>query len=287
MKKLFLLPFFAFFCSTQLSAQSFPILLDSPRINGSVSGGTISISLYNAVNSNNYNEVFNVYDPRIQNAPDTSWDFEGYIIYQVDSCEFPTPIEYFGYDTNYVRQIAQCDLANGITTLINHDSTNSCAAKTMVVGADAGTQYNYVFTIDAFTGQPFQPGREYTFTAIAYGHNAHFSDSSCAPLTSPFLRGVHQHFFCAQLTGMKELQSDFSPLTVFPSPAKTDLTVDLSAFHSDVAILIYDISGQLVSEQAANGTSSCQLNISELAPGIYFIKALSTESAQMTRFIKE
>lgn len=31
----------------------------------------------------------------------------------------------------------------------------------------------FVFTTDAFTGQPFQPGRNYSFTAIAYGHNAY------------------------------------------------------------------------------------------------------------------
>jgi hypothetical protein len=286
MKNLILLPVILFFCSTQLSSQTFPILLDSPEITGSVNGNGISLTLFNTMSSNNYNESFNVYDPRIQNAPDTSWDFEGYIIYQLDSCRFPWPVEFYGYDTNYVRQVAQCDLANGIATLINHDSANTCAPMTMVAGADAGIQHNFNLTIDAFTGQPFQSGSGYYFTAIAYGHNAYYSDSSCAPLLSPFLRGTHQRFICVQLTGINELKSNHTPLSVFPSPAESQLSVDLLDVHSNVKLIVYDVTGQQVKELVVSGGSVYQLDLSGLSSGTYFLGAISQEKVMNARFIR-
>ena len=54
---------------------------------------------------------------------------------------------------------------------------------------------------------------------------------------------------------MNELDNEFTPLTVFPSPAKNELTIDLSGFYSEVELFIYDVTGKLVSEQTANGNA--------------------------------
>jgi hypothetical protein len=289
MKKLILLPLFSCLLTLQTKAQSFYPDIDCPVIGGSSNGSYVTVNFSNLASSNNYNELFDAWDPRIHNASDSTWDFEGYIVYQlhVTNCQLPVPFENFMFDTSVARVVAQCDIANGISTLINRDTGNSCAPVTMVIGADAGIQHSFTFTNDAFTGQPMQGGL-YAYTVLAYAYNPYYSDSACSPLTSTFLMGHHQHIFCVQVTpgGVAE-NSGAEYLHVFPSPATNFLTVDLTPFHKEVTLSVRDIAGKLLKEVIVSGEANRELDLSELAPGTYFLEAVSGEKCSFSRFVKE
>lgn len=281
MKKLFLVLACAGLFRADLSAQ-FQILPDSPWIHDSVVGSSVWLDLYNPQTSDNYNEMFDVWDPAISGS-DSTWTFEGYLVYQLRDCAIPNADSL--RDTSYARLVAQCDRVNGADTLIVHRFADNCAADTVVYGANSGTQYHYVFTTDAFTGQPLVTGQTYAYTAMAYAYNAFATDSGCAA-TSPFLRGSHLQLACVMLTGMRELSALQVTLSAYPSPAQETITVDLSAFSGDVSLVICDLSGRELQRSMVAGNTAT-LSTGSLQPGIYLLSVHDAAHWGTCRFTRK
>ena len=73
-------------------------------------------------------------------------------------------------------------------------------------------------------------------------------------------------------------------LSVYPSPATNNITVDASQFGDDVVITITDLRGNV--KMVITDLSS-STNISDLTSGIYVVKAVSATGVATTKFIKE
>ncbi len=135
--------------------------------------------LSNRKSSNNYNEEYTEYDPRIQ-CPDTvtpRWDslyrFEGYQVFQLkDATANIADID----DPDKVRLVAQCDLKNGVGQLVNYyysEKLGGSEPEEEVSGEDKGIKHTFKITDDAFaTGdRTLVNHKQYYFMAIAYGYN--------------------------------------------------------------------------------------------------------------------
>jgi hypothetical protein len=131
--------------------------------------------------SNNYQENYVEFDPSIPDSlngvalteVERSYQFEGYLIYQLVD---PTISSAGLNDPDKARLIAQCDVRNGITNIINYDrdgTTGLIVPQLMVQGADNGINRSFRITTDAFatSANTLVNHKTYYFMAIAYGYN--------------------------------------------------------------------------------------------------------------------
>ena len=77
-------------------------------------------------------------------------------------------------------------------------------------------------------------------------------------------------------------------ITVFPNPAKDNLTVSFASPQQNVSMKILAADGKLVrKESAASVQRSTDMNVKELIPGIYFLEIMTGNEKKVIRFIKE
>ena len=132
--------------------------------------------------SNNYGEEYMALDPSIPTEledgtvltdEERSYVFEGYKIYQLrDNAVSPADLG----DINAARLIAQCDINNGITQVINYDFDPSLELPVptlMANGQDEGIFHSLRVTTDAFAqgDNRLVNHKTYYFMALAYGYN--------------------------------------------------------------------------------------------------------------------
>ncbi len=168
----------------------------------------IIISLSNVASSNNYKEQYKEKDPTIicdATNPncDQYYHFEGYQVFQLHDATV-TYSDIFnpltgGYNTDKGRLVAQCDVKNGISQLINFylDPTlNALVPVSVVDGKDAGISHTFKFTNDAFTGTTLINHLPYYYTVVAYGHNNY---KTFTPTDPNALDGQKKPYFAGRL----------------------------------------------------------------------------------------
>lgn len=186
---------------------------EAPDMTIQESSNELLIYLTNKPQSNNYLNSYQEKDVTILPIagqtvsclanPDAFYRFEGYKIYQLrDAQVSQTDLA----DETKAKLVAQCDVKNGITRIVNYKYDASIGADVPTIkveGADNGIQTTFRVTEDAFaTGQDKKlvNNKTYYFMAIAYAHNEYAKykqnvDPSTNPCenyfgqTSPYLEG--------------------------------------------------------------------------------------------------
>ena len=137
----------------------------------------------NSPSSNNYLESYQERDPRIKSPDsligtpkeyDQIYRFEGYQIFQLKDAT--VTLSQSRYDPDKVREIAQYDIKNGVTTLVNYKYDKAIGANVPVVevsGGDNGIVHSFTISEDAFAtnDRTLVNNKQYYFSAIAYGYN--------------------------------------------------------------------------------------------------------------------
>ncbi|HTX88861.1 MAG TPA: hypothetical protein VMC08_07735 [Bacteroidales bacterium] len=151
---------------------------------------------------NNFQEKYVEYDPNIPNPDtlphnkrnDSLYHFEGYQLYQLkDATVSASDID----DPTKCRLVAQCDIQDNITKLVNwtfDQNIGGNVGEVMVDGANAGIQHSFVITDDQFaTGDSrLINHKQYYFLAVAYAYNEYKMyqpDSIDKGQKVPYLRG--------------------------------------------------------------------------------------------------
>ncbi|MBI3509220.1 MAG: T9SS C-terminal target domain-containing protein [Bacteroidetes bacterium] len=138
--------------------------------------------LTNKSNSNNYLEKYEAYDPSIVYSSlnsalaniDTTYDFEGYQIFQLKDATVTTADL---YNLDKARLVQECDLRNGVTQLVNREfdqSLNADVPQDMTIEAnDVGIAHSFDVTEDAFaTGsRTLINNKTYYFLVLSYAYN--------------------------------------------------------------------------------------------------------------------
>jgi hypothetical protein len=132
--------------------------------------------------SSNYLEGYRLIDPTIPEVDEEgnpltdderSYVFQGYQIYQLSG---PNVSSADLGDINRARLIAQCDVEDGISNIINFardEETGLVTPSLMVNGEDQGIQRSFRVTSDAFAqgDNRLVNHKTYYFMVLAYGHN--------------------------------------------------------------------------------------------------------------------
>lgn len=155
---------------------------DAPDMNIIELDRELVITLSNRPNSNNYKEQYSERDPQIISPPgvtyDNTYNFEGYQIYQVrDSSASANDLS----DPDKAVLVAQCDIKNGVTQLINYEKNPGFVGFDpegflpfeKVNGQDQGLKHSFRLTRDEFaTGEKTMVNyKSYFYIAVAYGYN--------------------------------------------------------------------------------------------------------------------
>ncbi|MEW6469291.1 MAG: T9SS C-terminal target domain-containing protein [Bacteroidota bacterium] len=138
----------------------------------------LTISNKPAPFSNNYLENYEEYDPLIvdtivPNRYDTTYNFEGYQIFQLkDATVSVADLR----NVDKARLVVQCDVKNGITQLVNFEfdqALNANVPTEEVNGEDKGIFHSISLKEDQFaTGdRTFVNHKTYYFMALAYAYN--------------------------------------------------------------------------------------------------------------------
>jgi hypothetical protein len=151
---------------------------------------------------NNYQEKYIEFDPNIPNPDtlrprhDSLYHFEGYQIYQFkDATVSAADID----DPNKSRLVAQCDIQNGVTKLVNwtfDQNLGGNVGQVMVDGSDKGVVHSFVIKQDQFaTGDlALVNHKQYYYLAVAYAYNNYkqYNPNEITGLDGqkvPYLRG--------------------------------------------------------------------------------------------------
>lgn len=78
-------------------------------------------------------------------------------------------------------------------------------------------------------------------------------------------------------------------VTVYPNPFKTEFTIDLSKFDSNVEITLTDVLGKIIYRDRVSNSNSAiiQLEDKNLRPGIYIVNLKSMEQSISKRIVKK
>lgn len=132
--------------------------------------------------SNNYLENYLEFDPSIPDSTsdgtllsqeEKSYRFEGYLVYQLANSSVSNAEL---NDVSKARLIAQCDLQNDVSDIINYnrDQTTGLITPYLAVQADnAGLNHSFRVTEDAFAlgDRALINHKSYYFMVVAYGYN--------------------------------------------------------------------------------------------------------------------
>ncbi len=152
---------------------------------------------------NNFHEKYSEYDPNIPNPDnlphnkrnDSIYRFEGYQIFQLkDATVGASELS----DNSRARLVAQSDIQNGVTKLVNWTFDSELGGnkgEVMVNGEDKGIHHSFILTEDQFalsTSTTLVNHKQYYYMAVAYGYNQYKPyqpDSIDKGQTIPYLQG--------------------------------------------------------------------------------------------------
>jgi hypothetical protein len=167
--------------------------------------------LVNRKDNPNYNEDYSVYDPSIafadeipsQDRGDSLFRFEGYQVFQVSDATV-TAADIERGDANKARLVAQCDIVNGISRIINWEYDGYLGLnvpREKVNGENKGLFHSIRVTDDKFaTGdRRLVNHKKYYFIAIAYAFNE-FAKYSVDPSVPDGLRGQKMPYLASRKT---------------------------------------------------------------------------------------
>lgn len=167
--------------------------------------------MVNRKDNPNYMEDYSVYDPSIafpdempsQDRGDSLFRFEGYQIFQVrDATVTAADIE--RGDADKIRLVAQCDIVNGVSRIINWEYDGYLGLnvpREKVNGENKGLFHSIRVTEDKFaTGDKrLINNKKYYFIAIAYAFNE-FAPYSVDPSVPNGLRGQKMPYLASRKT---------------------------------------------------------------------------------------
>ncbi len=156
---------------------------DAPELDILEGDQSFIFNLWNKKGSNNYEETpedytqnspFIVCPPSVGTNCNKKFVFEGYIVYQLKNKDVSVGDI---YDINFAKPIFQCDINNGIGSIINYEwngELQTTVPKLMVEASDEGIKHSFEITEDMFstgTSSKLVNHKKYYYIAVAYAYN--------------------------------------------------------------------------------------------------------------------
>lgn len=87
-------------------------------------------------------------------------------------------------------------------------------------------------------------------------------------------------------TFIKNYTSPDNTIKIYPNPGNDNITIENSAFAKDQTISVYDTQGQLLILQPMLQAKT-NVDITDFARGVYFVKVKTEKGMEVVKFVKE
>ena len=185
---------------------------------------------------------------------------------------------------------------NGTKTEYDWDATGNKTRETEYYKYPDGSlaQNKYEYTYDTFNlmssfAHPFKDktGLDYIFEDVPHinkvqGNNSYSYNQSTSSYTLSSRTTYNYNSSINLSTEQPEIATN--KITVFPNPAKNFLTIQNASNTAIDKVIVTDISGKIILQQNQNTT---QLDVQNLAKGMYLLQAVSEDKKQQLKFLKE
>ena len=136
----------------------------------------VILILSNPINSNNYKEGYEEFDPFIvseDSTADKKYRFQGYQIFQLKDAKVSVSDL---LDATKARLVAQCDIKDGVSKIINFEFSEDLNASIPVLrvnGTNKGIQHSFRVTDDQFAqgNRTMVNFKRYYYIAVSYAYN--------------------------------------------------------------------------------------------------------------------
>jgi hypothetical protein len=181
----------------------------APDLNFQELSNEVILTISNPSNSNNFEEKYEEFDPFIvsenQDA-DKFYRFQGYLIYQLkNDAVSASELE----DPTKARLVAQCDLKDNISSIINFEFDEDLAASVpvkKVIGENKGIRHSFQVKEDLFAlgDRQLVNFKSYYYMAISYAYNNY---KNYDPTDPEALDGQKKSFLPSRKAALGEVKS--------------------------------------------------------------------------------
>jgi hypothetical protein len=185
---------------------------------------------------------------------------------------------------------------NGSKTEYDWDGTGNKTRETIYYKFSDGSrnQYKDEYTYDTFNlmsnfAHPFKDktGLDYIFEDVPHinkvqGYNSYSYNQSTSSYTLSSRRTYNYN--TALVLGKEKFEIPDSKISVYPNPTKDFLNIQTASNTAFDKVIVTDLSGSTVLQQNQNTT---QVNVQNLAKGMYLLQVISGDQKQQTKFLKE
>ena len=144
--------------------------------------------------------------------------------------------------------------------------------------ATSGNQWYFSTNGTTFYVLPGATSQDYTFTVNGYYYVAVIDSNGCVSAPSNIIHVV--------TVGIVDFKNGNYEVLVYPNPAKDNITVETSVLYNDALILIYNIEGQLLTQQTMQQKKTA-IDVSTFDTGVYVLKVKTDNLITVKKFIKE
>jgi hypothetical protein len=86
--------------------------------------------------------------------------------------------------------------------------------------------------------------------------------------------------------GVPDLTTNPSPINIYPNPASTEITIEITASLAPGCLIIYNLQGQELLSSRISGTIT-KIDISKLPSGVYFARLTGEKTVEVGKIIKD
>ena len=194
--------------------------------------------------------------------------------------------------TSFTTQNESGITAPSVNTLAASNITHDGATLngTIMAGSEAITAQGFMYRVEnatewttvAATGTNISATVNNLTAETAYEYKAF------ATTASGTVEGAVESFTTLAASGLADAESGAIKAMIYPNPAKDKATLSLSGLTANAKIIVSDLQGRIIqTEDLQAGTETYELNTSNYASGVYYIRILCGNNVNTQKLIIE
>ena len=193
--------------------------------------------------------------------------------------------------TSFTTQNAQGVTAPTVTTLAATSVTHEAATLngTITAGSETITAQGFMYKATTATDWTTVSATGTTLTATVNNLTAEtaYEYKAFATTASGTVEGTVMNFTTLAASGLADIENGISAI-VYPNPAKDKATLRLSGLTTTAKVIISDLQGRIIqTDEIQAGVETYELNTSNYASGVYYIRIVSGDKVNTQKLIVE
>ena len=193
--------------------------------------------------------------------------------------------------TSFTTQNAQGVTPPTVTTLAATSVTHEAATLngTITAGSETITAQGFMYKATTATDWTTVSATGTTLTATVNNLTAEtaYEYKAFATTASETVEGEVMNFTTLAASGLADIENGISAI-VYPNPAKDKATLRLSGLTTTAKVIISDLQGRIIqTDDIQAGVETYELNTSNYASGVYYIRIVSGDKVNTQKLIVE